>query len=138
MPAFGPVLMIAGAVLAILFSAPNKNIFKMLLGGLSAFMGSFINAFTDVISYIRLFAVGLATVAIADAFNDIALGVGFGNIFTSFATALILFIGHALNLVLAAMAILVHGLRLNVLEFSNHMGVQWAGVKFEPFKKNTH
>ena len=63
------------------------------------------------------------------------MGVGFGNIFTSLITALILVIGHALNIVLGAMAILVHGVRLNVLEFSNHMDVQWTGFGYSPFKK---
>ncbi len=134
MPVFAPALMLLGAVLVIFCAAPSKNIFKTLGRGLGAFLGGFINSFTDVISYIRLFAVGLASVAIADAFNDIALGVGFSNVFAGLATAMILVVGHALNIVLGSMAILVHGVRLNVLEFSNHMNIQWTGFGYKPLK----
>jgi len=40
---------------------------------------------------------------------------------------------HSLNLILAAMAILVHGIRLNVLEFSGHLHLEWTGFKYAPF-----
>ncbi len=93
-----------------------------------------INNFVDVISYVRLFAVGAASLAVAQAFNDMAVGMGFAG-FAALGSALILFLGHGLNITLGAMAILVHGIRLNTLEFSNHAGVEWAGVKFNPFKK---
>ncbi len=134
MPVFAPGLMVLGALLVIFYSAPSKNILKTAGQGMGAFFGGFINTFTDVISYIRLFAVGLAGVAIADAFNDIALSVGFGNVFTGVITAAILVTGHVLNIVLGSMAILVHGVRLNVLEFSNHMNIQWTGFEYKPLK----
>ena len=41
--------------------------------------------------------------------------------------------GHILNLALGFLGVLVHAVRLNTLEFSNHMGLQWAGFKFKPF-----
>ena len=44
--------------------------------------------------------------------------------------------GHALNLAMAALSILIHAVRLNTLEFSNHKGVSWAGYAFSPFKTN--
>jgi len=87
-----------------------------------------------VVSYIRLFAVGLATVAIADAFNNIAANLGWSSLITGFFAALILLFGHTLNMLLGGMAILVHGVRLNVLEFSSHLGMEWAGYKYTPFK----
>jgi V/A-type H+-transporting ATPase subunit I len=94
-----------------------------------------INTFADTISYIRLFAVGLATLAVAQSFNDIALQIGFGNIFAGLGAALILFVGHALNIALAAMAVIVHGVRLNMLEFSGHVGNTWSGYQYTPFRK---
>lgn len=93
-----------------------------------------INNFVDIISYVRLFAVGAASLAVATAFNDMAMGVGFKGL-ALFGSAMILFLGHALNITLGAMGILVHGIRLNTLEFSGHAGVEWGGVKFSPFKK---
>ena len=41
--------------------------------------------------------------------------------------------GHVLNLALGFLGVLVHAVRLNTLEFSNHMGLQWSGFKFKPF-----
>ena len=44
-------------------------------------------------------------------------------------------IGHALNLALGVMSVLVHAIRLNTLEFSNHSGLTWSGSPFKPFAK---
>jgi vacuolar-type H+-ATPase subunit I/STV1 len=43
--------------------------------------------------------------------------------------------GHSLNLVLAVLSVLVHGVRLNILEFSSHVGLAWSGFAFKPFKE---
>lgn len=94
-----------------------------------------INNFVDIISYVRLYAVGAASLAIAVAFNEMAAGIGFKGLAT-FGAAFILFLGHGLNIILCAMGILVHGIRLNTLEFSGHAGVEWGGRHFNPFKKN--
>ncbi|VGO13784.1 hypothetical protein PDESU_02341 [Pontiella desulfatans] len=93
-----------------------------------------INNFVDIISYVRLYAVGAASLAIAVAFNEMALGIGFKGL-GSIGAALILFLGHGLNIILCAMGILVHGIRLNTLEFSGHAGVEWGGIHYNPFKK---
>ena len=100
------------------------------------------SALGDIISYVRLFAVGLASVKVAENFNSMALGLVSGdnplwlNALLSVGTVLILVAGHALNLAMAALSILVHAVRLNTLEFSNHKGVSWAGYAFSPFKTN--
>jgi V/A-type H+-transporting ATPase subunit I len=95
-----------------------------------------INNFVDIISYVRLYAVGAASLAIAQAFNGMAFPEGEPISFT-IGGALILFAGHALNIILAAMGVMVHGIRLNTLEFSSHAGVEWGGLHFNPFRKNT-
>jgi len=130
-------LFMIGPALVAFFTKPNWNPFKALAGGLGDLVLNIVNTFTDIVSYIRLFAVGLATVAVADAFNVMALELGFNNIAAGFLAALILVLGHVFNMILGAMAILVHGLRLNVLEFSSHMNLEWAGVKYQPLKKDT-
>ncbi|MDO8580136.1 MAG: hypothetical protein Q7S13_01495 [Candidatus Omnitrophota bacterium] len=96
---------------------------------------STLSACTDVVSYIRLFAVGLAGLAVADAFNEMALGIGFNGVLAGLMTSLILIGGHLFNIVLSCFGLLVHGLRLNVLEFSGHLGLEWKGFKYQPFKK---
>jgi len=133
-PEFGKWLLAGGAGLIILFTNPRKNVFKGIGSGIGDFLLHIVNSFTDVVSYIRLFAVGAATIAVADAFNQMAIGIGGGSIFAGFLTALVLLFGHTLNILLGAMAILVHGVRLNVLEFSSHLNMEWSGVEYAPFK----
>lgn len=99
------------------------------------------SALGDIISYVRLFAVGLASVKVAENFNSMATGLVAGadeiwlKALMSVAMVAILVIGHALNLAMAGLSILVHAVRLNTLEFSNHKGVTWSGVLYNPFKR---
>ena len=120
-PAPGFLLLMVGSAMVVLFTRPNINPLKAVGPGLGNLLLNVINSFTDIVSYIRLFAVGLATVAVADAANSMSL--------------FWIFFLHTLNILLAAMAILVHGLRLNVLEFSGHLSMEWAGFQYSPFKK---
>jgi V/A-type H+-transporting ATPase subunit I len=121
----------------ILFTNPHANILRAIGEGLETVALSFMNNITDVISYIRLFAVGLATLAIAETTNTLASEAsGFGDgIVAVVAGVAILIIGHGLNIILGPMSVLVHGVRLNVLEFSGHANVTWSGVAFEPLKE---
>ncbi len=130
-PAFVNWLIAGGVTLVIFFSSPQRNILKAFAQGLGTVALSLMNNFTDVVSYVRLFAVGLAGVAISDTVNTLAAGMG-GNIF---ARILILFIGHTINITLGPMSVLVHGIRLNVLEFSGHANLTWSGVPYKPLKE---
>ena len=100
------------------------------------------SALGDIISYVRLFAVGLASVKVAENFNAMATGLLDGaeavwaKVLMAVAMVAILVLGHALNLVMAGLSILVHAVRLNTLEFSNHKGVSWAGYSFNPFRRS--
>jgi V/A-type H+-transporting ATPase subunit I len=100
------------------------------------------SALGDIISYVRLFAVGLASVKVAENFNSMATGLVSGvedwyvEALMSVLMVAILVVGHALNLAMAGLSILVHAVRLNTLEFSNHKGVSWSGYAFNPFKKH--
>ncbi|MCF7790643.1 MAG: hypothetical protein K9L78_03090 [Victivallales bacterium] len=96
----------------------------------------FIGSFVDLLSYIRLFAVGLATLYIAMSFNNMGKMVyELSPWFLVFAM-LIIALGHLLNIALAFMGVLVHGIRLNTLEFSNHMELEWSGFFYNPFKRH--
>ncbi len=126
---FGP-----GMAAVVLFSKPSYNPFKAIAGGLGSLAMNLINSFVDLVSYIRLFAVSAATVAVAASFNDMALGLELAPFWKGLAMALILVFGHGLNILLGAMGVLVHGVRLNMLEFSGHLGMEWAGVPYRPLK----
>jgi len=135
-PVFAKWLFIAGAGLVLFFTNPSKNVAKGIGAGLGNLLLNLVNSFTDVVSYIRLFAVGLATVAVADAFNRMAMEVGHNNFFAALTTGLILLVGHSLNVVLGPMSVLVHGVRLNVLEFCNHADVKWSGFAYKPLQRS--
>jgi len=128
-------LFIIGIVLVPLFMVPLKHL-KTEWQNFCTLPFDVINNFVDVVSYIRLFAVGSASLAVATAFNEMAIGNGINSVLAGLMAALILFLGHALNIVLALMSVLVHGIRLNTLEFSSHIGLEWAGFKYRPFATN--
>lgn len=100
------------------------------------------SALGDIISYVRLFAVGLASVKVAENFNNMAIGLVadadavWAKALLSLAMVAILIFGHVLNLLMAGLSILVHAVRLNTLEFSNHKGITWSGLAFRPFRKS--
>jgi V/A-type H+/Na+-transporting ATPase subunit I len=126
-------MLIVGSVMAILFDHPSKNIAKMIGLGVANFPLALLSAFSDVFSYVRLMAVGLASAVLAANFNEMALGIDFWP-----ATVLILILGHSLNLALCMIALFAHGVRLNMLEFSNNLGMQWTGQDYRPFVHLPH
>lgn len=133
-PPLGMWLVVAGVILVIVFTSPQANILRGIGEGLGTMALSFMNNITDVISYIRLFAVSLASLAVAETTNYLASGFGSGVVAVAAGVVIILF-GHSLNIVLGLMSVLVHGVRLNVLEFSGHANVTWSGFEFEPLKE---
>ncbi len=130
-------LVVAGLVLVVLFAEQRGGFFKGLAMGVAKLplkLLDSISAFSDIISYVRLFAVGLATVEVARAFNTMVAKMGFALPAGLFG-ALILFFGHGLNIAMGAMAVIVHGVRLNMLEFSGHLGMEWTGIPYQPFRE---
>ncbi len=123
--------LLIGYVLVLLFSSPAKNPIKRIGLGFAGSLLPALSAFSDTMSYVRLMAVGLASYYIAAAFNG--LGASLAETATWFVAAPIIVFGHALNIGLAVIAIFAHGVRLNMLEFSNNVGVQWSGYAFKPF-----
>ena len=94
------------------------------------------SAMGDIISYVRLFAVGYASLQVAKNFNGMALELDLPMWAKVVPMVAILLLGHGINFVLAGLSILVHAVRLNTLEFSNHKGLTWSGYAFSPFRKH--
>ena len=91
----------------------------------------------DVLSYLRLYALGLAGSMLGMAFNNIGtmvLGDG-SSALLWIPFVLIVLIGHTLNIAMAALGAFVHPLRLNFLEFFKNSGYEAAGRNFNPLKK---
>ncbi len=110
-----------------------KSIIESLVNIVSVLLGIF-NLFSDIVSYIRLWAVGLAGAAISATVNELA-GPLFGNFMFMILAIVLLVFGHGLNMILNVLSVIVHGIRLNTLEFSSHLGMSWSGHKFKPFEE---
>ncbi|MGB9685084.1 MAG: V-type ATP synthase subunit I [Rectinema subterraneum] len=120
----------------------GSSILESLKGIISIFLGT-VSVFADIVSYIRLWAVGLAGLAISQTVNGMASGIlggGFaafvvGFIIKALLAVTLLVASHSLNFVMTVLSILVHGIRLNMLEFSGHLGMEWSGYKYQPLKE---
>lgn len=131
-----PWLYGAGLVGVLFFTEPSWNPFKMVGLGLGKIVLNLANSFVDVVSYVRLFAVGAAGVKVAESMNDMAAGMGSAVPWVGGLLAVIvLVLGHAFNILLSAMGVLVHGVRLNVLEFAGHVGLEFSGSAYRPLKR---
>lgn len=119
-----------GLALVMIFSVDWRD-----PAGIFQFPFNVIGSFTDVLSYIRLFAVGMAGASIAASFNSMGVGVAKSSPYFIVLGVVVVLIGHLLNLALGVMSVLVHAIRLNTLEFSNHSGLTWSGSPFKPFAK---
>jgi V/A-type H+-transporting ATPase subunit I len=111
-----------------------KDALWQILDGLKNITG-ITKIFGDILSYMRLFALGLASASLALTFNQLAEQVyssasGLGLLLS----LLILIFGHTLNLMLCLMSGVVHGLRLNFIEFYN-WSVSDEGYAFKAFSK---
>ena len=131
-------VVIAGFLLVVVFGgmAPDKTFIQGLKAGLGDVFTVFLNtisAFGNVMSYIRLFAVGMASLAIAQSFNNMAAGFRGPLVIVG---AVIMIIGHVLNIVMGFLSVVVHGVRLNLLEFSGQLGMEWSGTAYNPFRKH--
>ncbi len=131
---------VAGILLIALFMLKPSE-FKDSWFNLALLPLNIINNFTDVVSYVRLYAVGAAGFAVANAFNEMIMPMIGGNpvmmVVTGIFAVLLLFLAHVLNILLCVMGVMVHGIRLNTLEFSNHKGISWSGAAYRPFAKET-
>ena len=126
-----------GFIMVILFGGmeAGKSFSKGLKAGLGSAFTVFLNtisAFGNIMSYIRLFAVGMASLAIAQSFNGMAAGFDGALVIVG---AIIMIVGHVLNIVMGFLSVVVHGVRLNLLEFSGQLGMEWSGLAYDPFKK---
>ena len=131
-------VLLAGFVLSFIFSNYEGSVGKSVLESckniISVLLGV-VNVFSDIVSYIRLWAVGLAGAAISQTVNSMA-GPMFGKLALVIFAVVLLVFGHGLNMILNLLSVVVHGVRLNTLEFSQHLGMAWSGTKYRPFRES--
>ena len=126
-----------GFFLSFVFANYEGSILKSILSSLTDIVSvllGVVNVFSDIVSYIRLWAVGLAGAAISATVNEL-VSPFFGNFLFMILAIVLLVFGHGLNMILNVLSVIVHGIRLNTLEFSSHLDMSWSGHKFKPFKE---
>ena len=131
------ILIAVGFLLSFVFSNYEGSVIKSILSSLTNIVSvllGVVNVFSDIVSYIRLWAVGLAGAAISATVNELA-GPLFGNFLFMIIAIVLLVFGHGLNMILNILSVIVHGIRLNTLEFSSHLDMSWSGHKFKPFEE---
>ncbi len=133
------ILVVLGALLALFYNNPDKNpIFNLGLGLWDTY-NTATGLVGDLLSYIRLFALGLTGGILGSVFNTLALdaanGVGV-PVVSQLIMLFILLFGHSLNLALCVLGSVVHPLRLTFVEFYKNAGFAGGGKAYSPFKIN--
>jgi V/A-type H+-transporting ATPase subunit I len=125
---------IGGFILVVGFTSTSRNPIIRILLGLNGALGV-VQLMADILSYMRLFALGLATMYMCQTFNMLAEMPYNGLPYVGFIPAvLILIFGHSINLLLGIMGGVVHGLRLNFLEWYR-WSFEGDGLMFKHFRK---
>ncbi len=119
----------------VLFSDPNAGIFGRLGSGAWALYG-ITGIFGDLLSYIRLFALGIASAILGLVVNDIALQIkGSMDIVGPILFVLFLLVGHTANLLIASLGAFVHPMRLTFVEFYKNAGFEGGGKPYDPLRQ---
>lgn len=119
-----------------IFNKPGRNPLLNIGAGLWDTYNMATGLLGDVLSYVRLYALGLAGGMLGGAFNDLGLMVlGENPTWQWVGFVLILLIGHVLNVAMSALGAFVHPLRLTFVEYFKNSGYEGKGVAYQPFKK---
>ena len=139
-PFGNPVVMgilIVAAILIFLFNSPGKNPLLNIGLGLWDTYNMATGLLGDVLSYVRLFALGLSGGILANVFNSMAVGMKPDNPVAGFIVMVLIFvIGHALNIFMNILGAIVHPMRLTFVEFFKNAGYAGGGIEYKPFKVN--
>ena len=134
-----------GVVLMLFLNNIKRNPLMNFASGLWDTYNNITGLLSDVLSYIRLFAIGLSGGVLALVFNSLAMGLtglnegigefGVGTVFQILGATAILLVGHGINLFMSAISSFVHPMRLTFVEFYKNAGFEMTTRAFEPLKK---
>lgn len=129
------VFLAIGVLMAYLYNSPDKNVFVNVGLGLWDSYNMATGLLGDVLSYVRLFALGLSGGILASVFNSLAAGMSPDNVIAGpIVMALIFVIGHAINIFMNVLGAMVHPMRLTFVEFFKNSGYEGGGKEYKPFK----
>jgi V/A-type H+/Na+-transporting ATPase subunit I len=124
-----------GILMILIFSNYRKNVFQSISLNLTQLPLSILETFTNMVSYLRLYVIGIGSYFIGNNLSNYIVGEGGNKIVTGMLMMLIFLILHLLNIGLGGTQVLVHGVRFNLLEFSNQAGINWSGKPFQPLRE---
>lgn len=135
-------LIVIGAVSALgiyIFNTPGRNPLINVGAGLWETYNMATGILGDVLSYVRLYALGLAGGMLGKAFNDLATmpagGSMWGATWEWIPFLIIVLLGHTLNLLMSGLGAFVHPLRLTFVEYFKNSGYEGKGTQYRPFAK---
>ena len=124
-----------GLAMAFLYNSPDKNIFVNIGLGLWDSYNMCTGLLGDILSYVRLFALGLSGGILASVFNSLAVGMSPDNVIAGpIVMVLIFVIGHSINMFMNVLGAMVHPMRLTFVEFFKNSGYEGGGKEYTPFK----
>ena len=135
-----------GALLMLVLNNVKRNPLINIGSGLWDAYNNITGLLSDVLSYIRLFAIGLSGGVLAQVFNSLAMGLSgldagidgsawYVVALQIFAASCILLIGHGINLFMSAISSFVHPMRLTFVEFYKNAGFEMGQRSFDPLRK---
>jgi V/A-type H+-transporting ATPase subunit I len=132
----GYILITIGLLFILLFSDPGKGIFTRLGLGIWDLYG-ITGLFGDVLSYVRLFALGLSSGILGLVVNNIAFSILDGGTIVGYPFfVIVLLFGHGLNFAISTLSAFVHPIRLTFVEFYKSAGFIGGGEPYKPFSKH--
>lgn len=126
----------ACAMAIFLYNDPSKNIFANIGLGLWNSYNMVTGLLGDILSYVRLFALGLSGGILASVFNSLAAGMSPENAIAGPIVMILIFvIGHSINIFMNVLGAMVHPMRLTFVEFFKNAGYEGGGKEYKPFRK---
>jgi V/A-type H+-transporting ATPase subunit I len=130
-------IFISGGFLVLFFSDPSISILARIGKGVWDVYATITGIFGDLLSYIRLFALGLSSAILGFVINDIGLQIlGSSKILGPVFFVIFLLLGHTLNILISSLGSFVHPMRLTFVEFYKNAGFKGGGEEYNPFKSN--
>jgi len=128
------IIICLGGILVLFFNDPKSNIITRFGKGIWDIYSTVTGVFGDLLSYIRLFALGLSSAILGFVINDIGLQIlGSSRILGPVFFGIFLVLGHTLNILISSLGSFVHPMRLTFVEFYKNAGFKGGGEPYKPF-----
>ena len=132
----GYIMFSFGGVMVLFFNSPDKNILINFGLGIYDVYSMLTSLIGDLLSYIRLFALGVSSAILGFVFNEIAIGMSPDiPVLKQIVFLIIILFGHGINIFMATLGSFVHPMRLTFVEFYKNAGFSGGGKEYKPFKK---